>query len=178
MPHTVRIDHGDHYEIIADYSLSPRHARLSAEQWRVEYDTDPSYAAMRKSHPGSIAGIVPKGVGRWKKDWSALYVAPIQVFKAMSFAKCDPDGIPSVHVNESHVVSIKKVNGEGKQIAGYEAIRVIPSWPVPITPAQVRLVDGAAVVTVGPATIPSDCLLKVIDPAGNIQKTQLVIRFF
>lgn len=75
MPHTVYIDRTEYWEVIADYSGSPRHANLTEAAWRSEYETNPSYARMRTSFPGSVAGITPKGVGKWLKDWSGPYVA-------------------------------------------------------------------------------------------------------
>lgn len=73
MPHTIFIDRGDHWEVIADYSGSSRHTALSEPQWQDEYSTGIAYQSMRDSQPGSVAGITPKGCGKWLKDWSSPF---------------------------------------------------------------------------------------------------------
>lgn len=73
MKKTVYVDRGDHYEVIADYSGSPRHTSLTAAQWKAEYANHASYARMRESQPGSVAGETPRGTGKWKKDWSGRW---------------------------------------------------------------------------------------------------------
>lgn len=70
MPHTVFLDQGDHWLVIGDYSGSPRHASLPVEDWKTEFETDATYDDMRKKYPKAIAGITPRGLGRWTKDWS------------------------------------------------------------------------------------------------------------
>lgn len=70
----VLIDRGNHWEVIGDYSGSPRHASLKPDQWVREYENDLSYRAMRASQPAAIAATAPRGAGRWKKDWSVRYV--------------------------------------------------------------------------------------------------------
>ena len=74
MRQVVAIDRGNHWEVIADYSQSPRHAGLIGPVWAAEYTNSPSYKAMRDSQPGSVAILAPVGTGKWKKDWSAKYV--------------------------------------------------------------------------------------------------------
>lgn len=76
MKRVVMIDRGDHYEVIGDYSLSPRHACLSSEEWSKEFASHPSYERMRLEQKGAVAGIFPRGTGKWTKDWSARYVPP------------------------------------------------------------------------------------------------------
>jgi len=70
MKPVVLFDRTDHWEVIVDYSGSPRHAALSEMEWTNEYSNHPSYAAMRASQPGSFAMMAPQGAGKWKKDWS------------------------------------------------------------------------------------------------------------
>ncbi len=74
MPHTVYIDAGDHYNVLMDVSGSKRHAALTEVAWQNEYATSPNYQAMRNSQVGSVAGVTPKGCGKWLKDWNAPFV--------------------------------------------------------------------------------------------------------
>lgn len=74
MPHVAMIDRGDHWHVIGDYSGSPRHAAMREDEWKTEFLSS-QYEEMRRSHPGIVAGITPKGAGKWKKDWSGPYVA-------------------------------------------------------------------------------------------------------
>lgn len=70
MPHTVYVEKADHWQVIGDYSGSPRHSSLTEEAWKREFGTNEAYALMRKTHPDAIAGVTPKGVGCWTKDWA------------------------------------------------------------------------------------------------------------
>jgi len=74
MMQIVAFDRGTYWEVIADYSGSPRHAALIEPVWKAEYANSPSYTAMRASQPGAVAMIGPVGVGKWLKDWSGPYV--------------------------------------------------------------------------------------------------------
>jgi hypothetical protein len=74
MRQVVAIDRGDYWEVIGDYSLSPRHASLIGPVWAAEYANSPGYKDMRDSQLGSVAIMAPVGVGKWKKDWSSPYV--------------------------------------------------------------------------------------------------------
>lgn len=70
----VMIDRGDHFEVIGDYTGSPRIRALTPEAWKKEYAEDPSFAKSRDSQLGSFADVAPVSVGKWKKDWSGPYV--------------------------------------------------------------------------------------------------------
>ena len=70
MPHTVYLDAGDHWHVLADYSGSPRHAALPEETWTAEFSTDAAYEQTRSVYPGARTGITPRGIGRWSKDWA------------------------------------------------------------------------------------------------------------
>lgn len=76
MKNVVVVDRGDYWEVFGDYSGSPRHAALSEPKWKAEYETHPSYTAMRASQAGSFAMTAPVGVGKWLKDWSGPYMVP------------------------------------------------------------------------------------------------------
>ena len=76
MKQIVAFDRGTYWEVIADYSGSPRHAKLLGPVWAAEYANSPSYADMRNSQVGAVAMMAPVGLGKWLKDWSAPYVAP------------------------------------------------------------------------------------------------------
>ena len=65
MKHVVLVDHGDHYEILGDYSRSKRHSALTELQWLEEFLTHESYSKMRASHPYAIAALAPAGRGKW-----------------------------------------------------------------------------------------------------------------
>lgn len=70
MKKVVLVDRGDHFHVLGDYTGSPRIAALSAEAWKAEYASDPSFETTRSSQPGSYADVAPVSVGKWKKDWS------------------------------------------------------------------------------------------------------------
>lgn len=70
MPHTVYLDKESYYQVVGDYSGSPRHSALSEEAWKLEFERDPAYAGMKKAYPEAVAGITPQGIGLWTKDWT------------------------------------------------------------------------------------------------------------
>jgi hypothetical protein len=76
MRQVVAFDRTDYWEVIGDYSGSPRHASLSASAWQNEFATHPSYAQMRATQQGAVGMLSPCGVGKWLKDWSGPYVPP------------------------------------------------------------------------------------------------------
>lgn len=178
--HTVFVDRGDHFDVLADYSGSPRHAALTATEWQNEYFTHPSYLNMRTTQVGSVADVTPKGVGKWEKDWSARYVPAKVSIKVSSSGTPDFDGIPAVDANgtDKHIVTIQKVDKkEDPILVGSEAIRIIPSHPVPISQTKPTLVGGAITFEIGPLDKPADVTIGVADPAGVIEKGVLTLRF-
>ena len=180
MPHIVYKDNGTHWLVIADYSGSPRHAALTEAQWIAEYTTHAAYAGMREANPGAVAGIKPKGVGKWTKDWAQPYVDPYTQLRASSNATPDFDGVPAVLANgiAKHFVTVKKVDQNGSDVgSGSEPIRILASFPVPISNASPSLVNGEVMIEVGPMTAVGDVKLDVADPAGVIRKGSLSIRF-
>lgn len=178
--HTVLIDRGDHFEVIADYSGSARHAALSKADWQNEYSTHSSYLAMRQTQVNSVADITPKGVGKWEKDWSSNYIPQKVSLKVTSNGPVDFDGIPAVDADSvsKHTVTIQKADKKGDPIStGAEQIRIIPSHPVPISQTKPTLSNGAITFEIGPLDKPSDVLISVADPAGVIEKSVLTLRF-
>jgi hypothetical protein len=77
MPNVVMVDCGDYWHVIADYSGSPRHMMMNAAAWAKEYSSHASYATMRTSHPTAVAATIPRGAGRWTKDFSKR-LAPVK----------------------------------------------------------------------------------------------------
>lgn len=75
MKQVVAFDRGTYWEVIGDYSGSPRHSTLSGAAWANEFANDPGYADMRASQPGAVAILAPRGLGKWQKDWSGPYAA-------------------------------------------------------------------------------------------------------
>lgn len=180
MPHTVLFDRTTHWEVIGDYSRSPRIAVLSKTQWQNEYATNLDFAAMRSSQPGSVADITPQGVGKWKKDWSGPYLPPSVRLAITSDAALDFDGVPVVDAdgNASHTLTVKKVDQDGNDVnAGGESIRMLLSAGLPISDANPSLVNGRTNVTVGLTTHPCDVVVRAADPSKILKEGSLTIRF-
>lgn len=178
--HTVYIDRGDHFEVIADYSGSPRHASLSPAQWQDEYTNGASYQEMRNSQIGSVAGVTPKGTGKWEKDWSAKYVPSGTCFEIASDGALDFDGVPAVNADgvEKHVITVSKCDNKKVKIGnGSEPLRVTLSHPVDISDSKPIFNKGEASFEVGPIEKPCDLTIMVADPNGVITKGSLTVRF-
>lgn len=176
MKQVAIFDRGDHWEVIADYSLSPRHASLSEEQWKSEF-AGPGYEAMRTSQPGLVAAHAPKGIGKWKKDWSGPHVIQSPRIQILCNSSLDFDRVPVVAASSTHVLMVKKLDQDGKTIPGSEPLRTMISAPIPLSPGSLALQNGEAILTVGPCPNPCDVNLTVVDPAGAIKKGSIALRF-
>lgn len=179
MPHVVYVDRGDHFEIISDYSRSPRHASLNEGEWKSEFANSPSYEGMRKTQNSPVAAIAPKSGGKWKKDWSGPYVPPLVRLLLISDAAIDFDGVPVVEAgSQKHKVTVQKEDQDGKHIAcGGESVRILVSWPILLSTANPSLVGGKTVIEIGPCDTPCDLVVSAADPEGVIQKGTLTVRF-
>ena len=176
MKQVAMFDRGDHWEIVADYSLSPRHGALSEAQWKAEF-AGPAYEAMRTSQPGLVAAHAPKGLGKWKKDWSAPHVVPSFRIQLSSDAAPDFDGVPALPSTGKHTVIVRKVGDDLKEAQGSEALRFMITAPVPVSPPTLVLQRGQAILSIGPSGTPCDVTLTVADPAGVIRKASIALRF-
>lgn len=180
MPHTVYADNGDHYFVFGDYSGSKRHLQLSEVQWQSEYANDAAYQEMRDGAPGSVAGVTPMGVGRWKKDWSGPYVAPSVRLVISSNGTLDFDGTLSVAADgtATHTMTIKKVDQDGNDVAsGSEAVRLVMSAPIPVSESRPDLSGGQVSIVVGPCVNVCDMQINAVDPTGILKPGTIKIRF-
>lgn len=169
MVHVVMADRGDHWHVVADYSKSPRHRAMSEAEWKREF-SGPSYSKMRNSDKALVAAITPKGVGRWKKDWSGKARLAPDLALASS-APRDFDGVPCVESGKAHRITVSKASGDGANF------RVLLSAPVPAFPYSFPLGGGLAEVTVGPSPHPCDVAVTVADVAGMVKSSTIKIRF-
>lgn len=180
MAHTVLFDRTTHWEVVGDYSRSPRIASLSKSQWQSEYATGLDFADMRSSQAGSFADITPQGIGKWKKDWSGPYLPPMVKLVIASDAPADFDGMPVVNADGStmHTLTIKKVDQDGNDVnSGSESTRILLSAGIPISDSNPSLVNGRTTVTVGLTSHPCDVIVRAADPSGTMKEGSLSIRF-
>lgn len=170
MAKVVLIDRGDHWEVIGDYSRSPRIASMSEVQWQACFD-GAEFTAMKDSQPGAVATEAPRGIGKWTKDWSSKYAAP--VLNIASDALADFDGIPAVQAGKTEIHILTVSHPDTKQVP----LRITSSAPVPISDSMPIMDGGNASFTVGPCDYPCDVTISAVDPAGNIKKKSFLIRF-
>ena len=172
----VMSDKDDHWSVIADYSGSPRHSAMSQEEWEAEFNGE-EYSAMKGSHPGSIAAVIPVGVGKWKKDWSGPYLAPVPKIFLSSYAPIDFDGIPAINSGtEKHIILIQAMS-EGAVIKSSAPLQVMVTAPIPVDSFTPTLSEGKAFIQVGPCPTGCDLKVTVADPEGKIALGSMRIRF-
>lgn len=170
MAKVVLIDRGDHWEVIGDYSRSPRIGIMTEAQWQECFDGS-EFETMKESQPGAVAAEAPNGTGKWLKDWSGKYVP--EIMSVLSNAIPDFDGIPAVQAGktEFHIITVS--HPDPKQVP----LRIISSAPVPISDSMPMMDGGSASFTVGPCDYPCDVTISSVDPTGNIKKKSLLVRF-
>lgn len=180
MPHTVLFDRGTHWEVIGDYSGSPRISALSKASWQNEYTNSPDFAAMRSSQVGAVADVTPHGTGKWKKDWTAPYAEASVRLDVASNGTPDFDGVLAVDADGAaqHTLTIKKVDQDGNAVtSGGEALRLLMSAGMPISNASPALLNGSIQVTLGPSSNPCDMTVRAVDPAGTLSQGSIQVRF-
>lgn len=170
MAKVILIDQGDHWEVIGDYSRSPRIAAMSEVQWQACFD-GPEFETMKDSQPGAVAAEAPHGIGKWAKDWSEKYTTPLLVIS--SEALPDFDGVPAVQAGKAEMHILTVSHSDQQQIP----LRITSSAPIAISDTMPILEGGTASFTVGPCDYPCDLTITAMDPAGEIPKKPLLIRF-
>jgi len=178
MAHTIRVDKGDHFNVIADYSGFPKVARMTDAEWQNYYATHPSFAAMRASQ-GGVAGVTTRGIGVWKKDFSGPHVEAHTAFKITSSGSADFDGVPAVAGDgvEKHTVTVQKVNERGGNVnTGSDPIRVLMGGRG-LGDGKLSLTNGSTTFEVGPITGTLDVDVRVQDPSNVIRGKSLKVRF-
>lgn len=171
MGNVVLIDRGDHWEVIGDYSRSPRIAALSEAEWASYFD-GPEFQSMKETQVGSIATSAPQGIGKWLKDWSARYTPPLLAIS--SKAAPDFDNVPAVN---SGGAEVHQVTVQGSPAMDGVSLRILSSAPIPVSENEISLMDGVANLEVGPCPYPCDMVITVVDPAGELNKKALLLRF-
>lgn len=169
---TVYVDRGDHYHVIGCYEGSPRHRSMNESQWAKEYASSGDYLSMRLAVPGSVAGITPRSIGKWTKDWKSSYdVNPSLILQALS-GDADFDGVPVVR-GAPHLVMVKVPMSHLSPCK----VRVIPSSPLKVSCDEVDVGPDGAQVMVGPVEHACEVTITVADPSGVLRPAFLKIRF-
>lgn len=169
MFHVVMADRDDHWQVVADYSKSPRHRAMSEAVWKREF-SGAAYGAMRQSDLALVAAIAPKGIGRWKKDWSERFKCAPTGLSLSSSAPSDFDGVPGVEAGQSHSITISKASGD------MASFRILLSAPIPASKYAFTLGAGLVEVAVGPSPYPCDLLITVADISG-VGTSSIKVRF-
>jgi len=106
--------------------------------------------------------------------------ADLPILTVSSNKPAGPGGIPEASADgvDKHILTIKKVNpATGAVVPGSEQLQILPSQFVSLSSAKPVLVAGQVMVEVGPSQMAGEVDVKVYDPAGNLGKTQLRLRF-
>lgn len=179
MKHVVLFDRGEYWDVIADYSGSPRHASMSPIEWENDFQSE-SFRSMRESQEGAFAAIAPKGCGKWTKDWAQAWDSEIAALIATSGGEIDFDGVRYVAADGAavHTIRIESLDGEGQLLASRnDRLRAMLSAPVPMSDYDPVLLDGVSVITVGPCQHPCDLNVRVADPSRRLKDAKTQIRF-
>lgn len=114
----------------------------------------------------------PTPVVRAYADPCLIAVASSQPVGLDQVPQCAGDGVAV------HLLHVRKLDPVTRQlVVGGEMVRVYPSTLIKVSPSVLKLADGIGSLTIGPTTMVGELSVRLLDEAGNLAPTAIVLRF-